>query len=50
MFCSVRGVAWLVAGLLPAMAAGPAHAQAIARQVTLVVPYRPAAAPTRWRA
>jgi tripartite-type tricarboxylate transporter receptor subunit TctC len=39
MFCSVRGVAWLVAGLLPAMAAGPAHAQAIARQVTLVVPY-----------
>jgi tripartite-type tricarboxylate transporter receptor subunit TctC len=39
MFCSVRGVAWLVAGLLPAMTAGPAEAQAIARQVTLVVPY-----------
>jgi len=39
MFCSVRRVAWLAAGLLSAMAAGPADAQAIARQVTLVVPY-----------
>jgi tripartite-type tricarboxylate transporter receptor subunit TctC len=39
MFCSVRRVAWLAAGLLSAMAAGPAAAQAIARQVTLVVPY-----------
>jgi tripartite-type tricarboxylate transporter receptor subunit TctC len=39
MFCSVRRVAWLAAGLLSAMAAGPAEAQAIARQVTLVVPY-----------
>jgi tripartite-type tricarboxylate transporter receptor subunit TctC len=39
MFCSVRGAAWLAAGLLSAMAAGPAAAQAIARQVTLVVPY-----------
>jgi tripartite-type tricarboxylate transporter receptor subunit TctC len=39
MFCSVRRVAWLAAGLLSAVAAGPADAQAIARQVTLVVPY-----------
>jgi len=39
MLCSVRGAAWLAAGLLSAMAAGPAAAQAIARQVTLVVPY-----------
>jgi tripartite-type tricarboxylate transporter receptor subunit TctC len=40
MSCSVRRVAWLAAGLLSAMAAaGPAAAQAIARQVTLVVPY-----------
>jgi tripartite-type tricarboxylate transporter receptor subunit TctC len=39
MFCSVRRVAWLAAGLLSVMAAGPAAAQAIARQVTLVVPY-----------
>jgi len=39
MFCSVRRVAWLAAGLLSAMGAGPADAQAIARQVTLVVPY-----------
>jgi tripartite-type tricarboxylate transporter receptor subunit TctC len=39
MLCSVRGAAWLAAGLLSAVAAGPAAAQAIARQVTLVVPY-----------
>jgi tripartite-type tricarboxylate transporter receptor subunit TctC len=39
MSCSVRSVAWLAAGLLSATAAGPADAQAIARQVTLVVPY-----------
>jgi tripartite-type tricarboxylate transporter receptor subunit TctC len=39
MFCSVRRVVWLAAGLLSAVAAGPADAQAIARQVTLVVPY-----------
>jgi tripartite-type tricarboxylate transporter receptor subunit TctC len=39
MFCSVRRIAWLAAGLLSAMAAGPAAAQTIARQVTLVVPY-----------
>src|SRR5690242_17628107 len=36
---SVRSIAWLAAGLLSVMAAGPAAAQAIARQVTLVVPY-----------
>jgi tripartite-type tricarboxylate transporter receptor subunit TctC len=39
MFCSVRRVAWLAAGLLSAISAGPVDAQAIARQVTLVVPY-----------
>jgi tripartite-type tricarboxylate transporter receptor subunit TctC len=39
MSCSVRSVAWLAAGLLSATAAGPADAQAIARQITLVVPY-----------
>src|ERR1700752_3512365 len=39
MFCSVRRIAWLAAGLLSAMAGGPAAAQTIARQVTLVVPY-----------
>jgi len=39
MFCSVPGIAWLAAGLLSLMAAGPAAAQAITRQVTLVVPY-----------
>ena len=39
MSCSVRSIAWLAAGLLSVQAAGPAAAQAIARQVTLVVPY-----------
>src|SRR5262245_40291487 len=39
MFCSVRRVVWLAAGLLSVMTAGPAAAQTIARQVTLVVPY-----------
>ena len=39
MFCSVRSLKWLVAGLLSVATAGPALAQAIARPVTLVVPY-----------
>jgi tripartite-type tricarboxylate transporter receptor subunit TctC len=39
MSCSVRRVVWLAAGLLSVMAACPAAAQTIARQVTLVVPY-----------
>src|SRR5689334_19940682 len=39
MFCSVRSIVGLAAALLSVMAAGSAAAQAIARQVTLVVPY-----------
>src|SRR5690242_860474 len=36
---SVRSIAWLVAGLLPVIGTGEVSAQAISRQVTLVVPY-----------
>ncbi len=43
MCCSIRSIAWLAAGLmsivLSVVAAGSAAAQAIARPVTLVVPY-----------
>src|SRR5215216_4153999 len=39
MISRFRGLVLLAAGLVSAMAAGSAMAQAIARQVTLVVPY-----------
>jgi len=39
MIVRFRGIAWLVAGLLSVGGASPAAAQAITRQVTLVVPY-----------
>jgi tripartite-type tricarboxylate transporter receptor subunit TctC len=39
MILRLRGIAWLVAGLLSVGSVAPAAAQAISRQVTLVVPY-----------
>src|SRR5882724_9149098 len=39
MISRLRGIVLLAAGLLSAVASGSAMAQAIARQITLVVPY-----------
>jgi len=39
MILRLGGIAWLMAGLLSVIATGDASAQAISRQVTLVVPY-----------
>ena len=39
MILRLRSLVLVAAGLVPAMAAGSAMAQAIARQITLVVPY-----------